>query len=210
MLIAQGLTPKVFWMHREKLLRTPRSDVSSVIAAILANDLNTAQHLGGPIPISKLDGRLLVGALPGIERLSQDENVAFLLIGSPTSNGADSKAAVSTTPTESNPNALPMHRSILHLSSPPGKRGQTHFLLSVLPQSIAFIGYHLQQGRRVCICCESGTDISVGVALAAAQRFFDDRGAYIEDEDRDADNSYIGADGTHYTPGMSHSQAGEI
>lgn len=74
--------------------------------------------------------------------------------------------------------ALKGHPRILYLQTPQGKKGQHHFLHSVLPQAIPFILLHLQNMRRVCIACETGTDTSVGVALTALTKFFDDSGEF--------------------------------
>ncbi|KAG2137311.1 initiator tRNA phosphoribosyl transferase-domain-containing protein [Suillus cothurnatus] len=62
------------------------------------------------------------------------------------------------------------HSRILYLQTPQGKKGQHHFLHSVLPQAIPFILLHLQNMRRVCIACETGTD--------TVSAFFDDSGEF--------------------------------
>ncbi len=76
--------------------------------------------------------------------------------------------------------------TILTLHLLPGKRGQHQFLKSVLPQSLQFIDIHLARDSTsaICICCDTGKDASVGVALAALQLFFDDEGVYIPDSER--------------------------
>ncbi|KAG1772087.1 tRNA A64-2'-O-ribosylphosphate transferase [Suillus occidentalis] len=66
---------------------------------------------------------------------------------------------------------------------PWAKKGQHDFLHSVLPQTIPFILLHLEKMRRVCIACETGTDTSVGVALTALTKFFDDSGEFCAKDD---------------------------
>lgn len=61
---------------------------------------------------------------------------------------------------------------MLRIQTPEGKKGQHHFLTVVLPRSMPFIQHHLQNQRSLCIACSTGTDISVGVALAALALFF--------------------------------------
>ena len=49
-------------------------------------------------------------------------------------------------------------------------------LQEVLPKSMVFIETNLSQGRNICIACNSGKDVSVGVSLTALQKFFDEDG----------------------------------
>ena len=67
---------------------------------------------------------------------------------------------------------------MLSIQTPLGKKGQHHFLTVVLPRSMPFIQRHLQNQRTVCIACNTGTDISVGVALAALAMFFRPDGSW--------------------------------
>lgn len=61
-----------------------------------------------------------------------------------------------------------------------GKRGQYQFLQTVLPLSMTFISRHLRLGFRICISCDTGKDMSIGVALAALQSFFEEDGSLIQ------------------------------
>ena len=60
-----------------------------------------------------------------------------------------------------------------------GKKGQSHFLQTTLPTATALIGDRLAEGKRICIVCESGKDLSVGVALATLQLFFHNNGRLV-------------------------------
>jgi Rit1 DUSP-like domain len=71
--------------------------------------------------------------------------------------------------------------TILRVQLIKGRKGHIHFLVEVLPRSMDYIRQHLLCGRRVCIACNTGQDISVGVALSALQQFFDDEGNYVAD-----------------------------
>ena len=85
----------------------------------------------------------------------------------------------------------------LRLEVPEGKRGQLQFLKNILPQSMSFISHHLRIGSRICISCDTGKDISVGVALAALQKFFDDTGGLISGDSVRASRTYLGVLGTY-------------
>ncbi|EGO00764.1 hypothetical protein SERLA73DRAFT_28779, partial [Serpula lacrymans var. lacrymans S7.3] len=60
----------------------------------------------------------------------------------------------------------------LQIVTPFGKKGQIHYLQVVLPRSMIFIESHIKSGRPVCISCDTGKDVSVGVALAALSKLF--------------------------------------
>jgi tRNA A64-2'-O-ribosylphosphate transferase len=70
----------------------------------------------------------------------------------------------------------------VRLEAPEGKRGQSQFLQNVLPESMSFISNQLRMGSSVCIACGTGKDKSVGVALAALQKFFDDTGSFVQED----------------------------
>ena len=76
---------------------------------------------------------------------------------------------------------------VLRLRMTEGKKDQILYLQTVLPRSMAWIESRLSKGDSVCVCCDSGKDASVGVALAALQLLFDDAGvlaATHEEQDR--------------------------
>ncbi|KAF8905037.1 initiator tRNA phosphoribosyl transferase-domain-containing protein [Gymnopilus junonius] len=73
----------------------------------------------------------------------------------------------------------PSTKTTLYVPVIPGKKGQTDFLQSVLPQSIECIRQHLADNQNICVACESGKDLSVGVILAAIQLFFTDDGKLV-------------------------------
>lgn len=74
----------------------------------------------------------------------------------------------------------PSPSNYLVVEAPEGKKGQLVFLQSVLPKTIPFISDRLRTGSRICISCDTGRDLSVGVALVALQKFFDNNGAFRE------------------------------
>ncbi|KAG1856872.1 tRNA A64-2'-O-ribosylphosphate transferase [Suillus tomentosus] len=163
-----GLTPAQFWKHKQTLLRANRNELPTLVHA-LASSLNThstSTDLNSnasfhPIPIQHVHGRLSICTTHDISSPLGDES-----------------AVVYLTSADDVPPALKDHPRVLYIQTPQGKKGQHHFLHTVLPQVMPFIFLHLQNTRRVCIACETGTDTSIGVAIAALIKFFDDSGEF--------------------------------
>ena len=112
-----------------------------------------------------MEGRLLIGSIddvPNTVSVSKEDNdnMGFIFLTSSTQ---------------------PMSKSgTIYISVVAGKRGQSHFLQTVLPTAVASIRDSLAEGKCMCIACESGKDLSVGVALAALQLFFQDNGHSVQ------------------------------
>ncbi|CEJ02977.1 Putative Initiator tRNA phosphoribosyl transferase [Rhizopus microsporus] len=60
----------------------------------------------------------------------------------------------------------------LHLPIPEGKRGQQAFLLAI-PKAIRYVEKPLLEKQNILICCDSGKDSSVGIALSILVNYFD-------------------------------------
>ncbi|KAG2347441.1 initiator tRNA phosphoribosyl transferase [Suillus weaverae] len=165
---SMGLTPAQFWKHKQTLLHTNRNELPTLVQVLTSSqnthsartDLNSNASFH-PTPIQHVHGRLSI---------CTTHDVSFSL--------DNEFAVVYLTSTEEAPPALKDRPHILYIQTPQGKKGQHHFLHSVLPQAIPFIFLHLQKTRRVCIACETGTDTSIGIALAALTKFFDDSGEF--------------------------------
>ncbi len=113
-----------------------------------------------PTSVERIRGRLRLCIIADISPASFDHSsndVAFLIL---TLSGPQKEDA-----------HLRKHIPVIS-----GKKGQSDFLNRVLPASIAFIREHLYKGRDICVACETGTDLSVGVVLTALQLFFEDDG----------------------------------
>jgi len=50
---------------------------------------------------------------------------------------------------------------------------------------MSFIALNLEKAHPVCVACEMGTDLSIGVALAALAKFFDDKGELHEEREQE-------------------------
>jgi tRNA A64-2'-O-ribosylphosphate transferase len=183
-MLVQGLEPDMFWTYRAELMQVSRRELYQLVQSVTstAKDESTAKSSISfkPSAIAHVNSRIRICALrdmpelpptqlPGPQSLDDALNdVAYVLIDSDcSSDGGDSVQPASDT-------TLP----ILCLRLNEGKRGQDQFLRIVLPSTLPFIGKHLQEGKSVVIACSSGKDASVGVAVAAMQRYFNDDGHY--------------------------------
>lgn len=173
----QGLTPELFWRHQVKLLAAGRAQLPEIVSALVST-ASPPDSGTPPSPIAKISGRILLCALSDVPTGHR----GVPLPGTPISTGPiQGKVAYllltsthyETAPKEAEPG------TVLRLELPEGKKGQIHFLQDVLPRSMLYIGARLMEGMIVCIACDTGKDISVGVALAAIQKFFDGNGTLI-------------------------------
>ncbi|KAG1794434.1 tRNA A64-2'-O-ribosylphosphate transferase [Suillus plorans] len=165
---SMGLTPAQFWKHKQTLLRANRNELPTLVQALISspNTLPTRTDSNSnasfhPIPIQHVHGRLSICTIHDLSSPLGDES-----------------AVVYLTSADHAPPALKDHPRVLYIQTPQGKKGQHHFLHTVLPQVMPFIFLHLRNTRRICIACETGTDTSIGVAIAALTKFFDDSGEF--------------------------------
>ena len=115
-------------------------------------------------PINKVGDRLLIGSLddvPDITNVNKEHNTVFIILASSMQGEPVSESQK------------------VYIPVVTGKKGQNHFLQTTLPTATALIRDRLAKEKRVCIVCESGKDLSVGVALAALQLFFQDNGRLV-------------------------------
>ncbi|KAH9855925.1 initiator tRNA phosphoribosyl transferase [Lenzites betulinus] len=164
-----GLTPSLFWDNIDELLSSDRDELPSVVEDVIARSKTrqlSDDWKNYPTGVSAVNNRLLIGAesdmpieppphLPGVPW-----RVSYVVI-----------SANIALPQEEDP---PKH--VLRLKMAEGKKDQLHFLQSVLPESTQYIAQRLSVGDAICVCCDTGKDASVGVALAALQLFFNDQG----------------------------------
>ncbi|KAJ6590029.1 initiator tRNA phosphoribosyl transferase [Mycena vulgaris] len=162
-----GLTPDMFWNYRAAILDASRSQLQTLVASIVA--AQSRAHVGRvATPIEKVHGRVLVCAISDLplDPKDWDQDVAYVVVGA----GAPAK--------------IPDASSGLWIETWDGKKGQIQFLQDVLPRSTSFIHSHLVTGRHICVACDTGADLSVGISLVALQKFFDDSGELITSGDQ--------------------------
>lgn len=170
---SMGLTPTQFWKHKQTLLNANRNELPTLVQALTSSSNTQSTHTNSnssfhPTSIHHIHGRLSICTTDDIPSSLDDEF-----------------AAVYLTNADQAPPALKDHPHVLYIQTPRGKKGQHHFLHSVLPQTMPFILHHLQNTRRICIACETGTDTSIGVALAALTKFFDNSGKFYDEHEHE-------------------------
>jgi len=159
----QGLTPAIFWAHKEEILAANRSQLPILVAEMVSQHSSSSlvKHTRTPpSPVMKVGGRLLLSALEDIPPTSSvndvgERDICYLVLTS---------------------ESLSSTSSLCHLSVISGKRGQSHFLQYILPASVDFIRRKLYNGQTVCVAGDSGKDLPVGVVLTALALFFNDDG----------------------------------
>ncbi|KAJ6264038.1 4-aminobutyrate aminotransferase [Drechslerella dactyloides] len=164
---ARGLLPAMYWSHRELLLQTPEAELPDVIDGIVkmhasARDINGGSQTCGALSIlSKADGKLAICDLETYDALT-DIAGAVLCVDDNSSNSPDVP-----------PTAPPVYRTAIS----PSKAG-SKLLRTKLPEIAAFAEKILasHSPHPLVIACQSGNDVSVGIALALSCRLFDDQG----------------------------------
>jgi len=167
----KGLTPKLFWQHKREILETSRAELSRLISSLVSRK-HSRNDENPPSPIIRVDGSILICSISDLlscdfMRTRDPMNTVFLLL---TSRDTEQGSVLP---------AFPDEMTVLQVPVTEGKKGQIHFLEEVLPHSMDYIRRQLSCRKRVCIACNTGQDVSVGVALSALQYFFDDEGKYI-------------------------------
>ncbi|KAG6335831.1 hypothetical protein ID866_3267 [Astraeus odoratus] len=169
---SMGLTPTMFWRNRKELLNATRPVLLALVRSLLsASDVlhNEDAVDVHPTPVQHISGLLSLysaSTMQSVITLLRDSDISVVWLTSTTPGRLD----------VTNGNSIEPSR-LLWLQTPEGKRGQHHFLRTVLPQSIPFIQSQLLIGHRVCIACDAGIDAGVGVCIAALALFFNEDGS---------------------------------
>ncbi|KAJ3842692.1 hypothetical protein F5878DRAFT_697254 [Lentinula raphanica] len=141
-------------------MSTGQSEMEAVVAscASSAHGTNKARR---PSAVGRVNGRILLCSTADIIAESKDQLhqtleipvvVTFLVL---SSHAKWNDASMVGNP------------RVQYISAPEGKNGRT-FVQTVLPR------------RSVCVACDTGKDLSVGVALAALSRYFDKDGKFLK------------------------------
>lgn len=154
-----------------------------------------------PTEIAKTNGRLMITATSDLPEplpvLAPDSSsrLSYVIITADLSPAEDSDAVKVV---GDHDDSRPLQAKTLYVQLAEGKKGQLDYLQKVLPLSMTFIKSVLGAGDSLCVCCDSGKDASVGVALAALQLFFDDEGNLVgSPEAQEALSTYTSLAATH-------------
>ncbi|KAI0690919.1 initiator tRNA phosphoribosyl transferase [Cerioporus squamosus] len=179
-----GLTPKIFWQHKDVLLKSDREDLPGVVAKLVAQSKvlsSGAIWTILPTPIAAVHGRVLIGAVSDMPSKlpptlpAVDRPVSFVVVSANVASPSSDSDGDSDTS-----HSAPEEPRVLRMRLAEGKKDQLHFLQHVLPAATHYIEDRLAIGDAICVCCDSGRDAGVGIALAAIQLFFDDEGKPVE------------------------------
>lgn len=153
---AHGLTAQLFWRHKGRLLATSEGDLPELIREL---DLADAKANGGKtLQAVRPTSFLYVGSLSDLHNKTVTESDAMIICAS-----IDESIGI---PKSKGPRLL--------LPCAQGKLGSRD-LRKHLPNLVEFFGT-IDPTRRVLVACETGKDISVGVALALLCLYADDKG----------------------------------
>ncbi|KAL4071269.1 tRNA A64-2'-O-ribosylphosphate transferase [Scleroderma yunnanense] len=167
---SMDLTPTVFWKNCDVLLQGTRSALPGLVLSLLpGSDLpRRVANDTLPTPVTHVSGLLsisstctLQSALPFVA--SSELAVVWLTSSDPSCL--------------LNANTIDPSR-LLCIQTPEGKKGQHHFLRTVLPRSMPFIEAQLLRGNKVCIACDTGKDTSVGLCVAVLTKHFHEDGSF--------------------------------
>ncbi|KAK1826099.1 tRNA A64-2'-O-ribosylphosphate transferase [Podospora conica] len=168
---ALGLTAPIFWGHKDELLSTPEAELPGFIKALLAS---SDAREGVKSDLTMVAPRLFVGTLAASteQLLAEGACVVKLL----------PKATEQTT----------WAQSPSHIEVGLGKsKAASRQLREALPAICEFVARYLartsegqEEKNKVALLCETGKDLSVGVALALSCWCFDDAGNVGSEEAR--------------------------
>ncbi|KAI6046423.1 tRNA A64-2'-O-ribosylphosphate transferase [Pisolithus marmoratus] len=164
----QGLTPTVFWRNPNQLLKATRSALPDLVPALRSYSDPPRGRGAGELCWTPIDH---VSGLVSLCSTSTLQSAIPLM--------ATSDMALVCLTSNDLRNAITIELSrLLCIPIPEGKKGQRHFLRTVLPQSVHFIKQQLVDGNKVCVACDSGTDTNVGVCMAVLALFFREDGSF--------------------------------
>ncbi|KAI5461471.1 tRNA A64-2'-O-ribosylphosphate transferase [Mariannaea sp. PMI_226] len=166
---AHGLTPPVFWDHVDQLIAAAEADLTDLISK-LTSDRRSAESesKAKSSPRKDLTRHIAVCPLP-LEDSAEDPGECHIAL------------TPETTPKES------WIKSPTHLQVGLGKsKAASRNLRSALPEICDFASSYLSRTAnttspgRIIVACESGRELSVGVALALCCYLFDGEGKFHE------------------------------
>ncbi|KAI1761305.1 initiator tRNA phosphoribosyl transferase [Hypoxylon sp. FL1150] len=165
---ALGLTPPVFWRQADVLLSTPEPDLSDLVRKLVA-DHAAEVDVSSPKQVAPC---LFVGSLP------------------PTDQATPATCTVAIYSKTTDPSEWVKSPSLMEVGVGKHKVASRN-LRTALPSISDFARQFLErpadleesgagssEPRRIAVACETGKDISVGVALALLCQFFDDEGNF--------------------------------
>ncbi|KAK8855491.1 initiator tRNA phosphoribosyl transferase [Apiospora arundinis] len=160
---ALGLTPVVFWQNEKLLLSTPEADLPELVKSLVVSH---ATANAGSAP-KQLTDNLYVGTLEAE-------------LPDPTA----SPCTITVVPQTTEPSDWVKSPTCMEVGLGKQNKLASRNLRTALAQICDFASQYLSSSTSptaaadILIRCESGKDVSVGIALALLCRLFDDEGKY--------------------------------
>lgn len=154
-----GLTPNLFWRHREQLLAANQEDIPDIIQKLTTTDQDNGAADSDPVKIGPT--RLYIGTLSSAGQAEHYDGIVFCggtILFKPDEDTKDAQK-----------------KAILHLPCGDGKLG-SRALRSQFSRLPPFITSLPACGLppKILFMCPTGKDLSVGVMLVVLCLFFDD------------------------------------
>ncbi|KAJ3107880.1 hypothetical protein HDU97_002812 [Phlyctochytrium planicorne] len=178
-----GLTPKLFWEHRDAILDVSDGDecenlvktiVKENVGSVRTEDVAGESKKGSESFTWIGDTGLAIG-----NRASGDPAHCWYSFSAVINCGAPEHPAMSS---------LPDGKAYLYLPIPEGKKGQ-QVLYDSIPTAMAFLCDEIRKGGRVLVHCMQGRDRSVAITLAFLVQ-------YLRDQKLELDNPILRGDVT--------------
>ncbi|EPS42614.1 hypothetical protein H072_3421 [Dactylellina haptotyla CBS 200.50] len=168
---ARGLLPVTYWKHRERLLQTPEVELPDFINGIIRShgEENTTDTFNGFSILNKVLGKLAICDLRTYEALGKSQTP---IVGAIVCT--DQGSILEKNP--STPSDIPLYQAVI-----PSNKSGSKLLRAKLAEIVAFAQNILSSNSPspILVACQTGNDISVGIALALVARLFDDQGRLI-------------------------------
>ncbi|KAL8994607.1 MAG: hypothetical protein Q9169_005469 [Polycauliona sp. 2 TL-2023] len=163
---SHGLTPTLFWQHKDTLLSTTEAELPSLIALLIAQEQADPQLQCTSVTLIAPTTSIYIGSHSSIDTDNWDA-VVYCSLANPFEDHSPAQR-------------IP---KILQLPTPQGKlgsralRSHLHFIAPFLqPIFDAHTPLYPVEGLKILFTCPTGTDLAVGTALVALCLFFDDSG----------------------------------
>jgi tRNA A64-2'-O-ribosylphosphate transferase len=155
---AYGLTPPIFWQHKTTLLDTTEDDLPTIITHLIQQNHSENEHEKGEFVLIGPTSQLCIGPTKGLSNLELRED----------------DLVISCSPQADQTLKVLLKSRYLHLKCRPHKLGSRDLRPQII-QIPAFIAQHETIGT-IYVSCETGADLSVGVALALLCLYFESDG----------------------------------
>ena len=158
---SRGLTPAILWRYQDRLMKAVEADLPDIIAELTVSERSPAVF-ERPVLVAPTQS-VYIYKNTGIQDLPVKEfNVVVLCVSNSSGDGMPQANGV---------------KNLLRLRCGVGKLGSRD-LRNQLPRIHKFVSgiAKIENAPKMLFACPTGTDLSIGVALAVLCLFFDANG----------------------------------